>query len=62
MDVMPPDKMPNSLDAAELLDAYVAAEGWANGATTTKQMKAWEKRRDYLKAQVLNLMRTGLEY
>lgn len=62
MDVMPPDKMPNSLDAAELLDAYVAAEGWVNGATSTKQMRAWEKRRDYLKAQVLNLMRTGLEY
>lgn len=62
MDAMPPDKMPNSLNAAELLESYVVAEGWVNGASTTKQMRAWEKRRDFLKAQVLNLMNVGLEY
>lgn len=60
--VMPPDKMPNGNDAAELLDAYVTAEAWSNGFTTTKQMKAWEKRRDLLKAQILKLMNAGLAH
>lgn len=53
---MPPDQVPDGSDPAALLDAYVQAENWADGAFTAKQMRAWEKRRDKLRALVLERM------
>lgn len=55
--VMPPEKMPDGKDRVALLDAYVQAEGWANGAESAKQMRAWEQRRDQLRATILDRMK-----
>lgn len=54
---MPPENLPDGKDPVALLDAYVQAEGWFNGSESAKQMRAWEKRRDKLRAMILERMK-----
>jgi hypothetical protein len=48
-----PGPLDSSLKGEELLDAYVHAEGWYEGSCSAKQDRAWGKRRDELRAMIL---------
>lgn len=56
-EAMPPQALPSGDDAEELLDAYMLAVAWADGSYTSKQMQAWEKRSEELRAMILERMK-----
>jgi hypothetical protein len=56
------DPMPEKVDLTEmgpssLIDALLFADGWANGASSTKAMRGWEDRRFAIREEILRRMK-----